>query len=259
MSPADYTDPGTPSAAREAEHTLTADDGARLRLFVAEPEAGMGAGAVLIIHDIWGYTDFYKDLARRIAAQGFVGILVDLFSRQGDLPKELRFPERTGPGSAEALAMARDRAARLSDERVLADVEAAVRHLHQQGAPKVALWGFCWGGRLAYLAAARVKGLAGCVAYYGFLRGSGASAIDLADQFSVPVLGIFGGADPGIPADQIQEFENRLKKAGKDHETVTYAGAPHGFLRYDGKRHEAAVREALQKTFAFLKRTVRTA
>jgi carboxymethylenebutenolidase len=255
MSPAEYRDPATPRAARESEQTLTADDGARLRLFVTEPAAGMQAGAVLIIHDIWGYTDFYKDLARRIAAEGFAGALVDLFGRQGDLPEELRFPERTGPAGPDAMAMAAGRAAKGSDERVLKDIEATVRHLHQAGASRVACWGFCWGGRIAYMAAARVRELAGCVAYYGFLKGAGTPAIDLADQFSVPVLGIFGGADMGIPADQVQEFESRLRKAGKDHEIVTYPGAPHGFLRYDGAKHHDAVTDALDRTFAFLKRT----
>lgn len=256
MSPAEYRDPGTPRSARESEQTLTADDGASLRLFVAEPAGGIQAGAVLIIHDIWGYTDFYKDLARRVAAEGLTGALVDLFSRQGDLPEEMRFPERTGPAGPDALAAAVSRAAQGSDERVRKDLEATVRQLHQAGAARVACWGFCWGGRIAYLAAARVKGLAACVGYYGFLRGAGMSAMDLADQFSVPVLGIFGGADPGIPEDQVREFEDRLKKAGKDHEIITYPGAPHGFLRYDGAKHHAAVADALERTFAFLKRTV---
>jgi carboxymethylenebutenolidase len=257
-APSEYKDPGTPKPKREGERRLQADDGAAIRVFTAEPAHGLRRGAALIIHDIWGYTDFYKDLARQLAHRGYAGVLIDLFARQGDLPAELTHPERK-PATAEALALARDRAAKAPEDRILRDVQLAVDDLHQKDAPGVVCWGFCWGGAVAYLAAARARGLAGVIAYYGFLRTEPprTSPLDIADQMQVPVLGIFGGADPGIPVEQIAQFEDRLQRAGKTAEISIYEDAPHGFLRYNPSQHRLAVIEALRKTYDFLDQTLR--
>jgi carboxymethylenebutenolidase len=258
VSPDDYHDPGTPQAARESERRLQADDGASLRVFTAEPTHGLASGAVLIIHDIWGYTDFYRDLARRIAAQGYAGVLIDLFGRQGDLPAELQAPERI-PTPAGGVDQARQRAANLAEDRLMKDIQLAVDDLRQQGAPRVVLWGFCWGGAVTYVAGARVRGLAGVVAFYGFLRlqPPRTSPLDIVDQIQVPVLGVFAGADPGITVDQIAEFEDRLERAGKEADIEIYEGMPHGFLRYGKSEHQLAIDDALRKTFEFLDRTLR--
>src|SRR5205085_4365188 len=153
-APGDDDGPRPAAALNEEERTLRAGDGAALREFVAQPATGLRRGAVLIIHDIWGYTDFYKDLARRITEHGYAAVLVDFFGRQGDLPEAMRAPERTGT-KPEAMARAVERAQRLSDERYIADLQTAVDDLQSRGAARVAAWGFCMGGRLAYVAAAR--------------------------------------------------------------------------------------------------------
>jgi carboxymethylenebutenolidase len=244
----------TTAAFKEEERRLRATDGATLREFVAQPPTGFGRGAVLIIHDIWGYTDFYKDLARRIADHGHAGVLVDFFGRQGDLPESMRAPERTG-SKPEATARAMERAEQLSDERFIADMQTAVDDLRARGAARVACWGFCMGGRLAYVAAARVRGLAGVVGYYGYPQAPAGrlSPLQLAGEIRIPVLAVFGGADPGISADQISAFSNALRT---DKELVTYAGAPHGFLRYGATTHKAAIDDALQRTYRFLRRVL---
>src|SRR6202049_1742972 len=95
-APRDDDGPRAADAVNEEERTLSAGDGAALREFVAVPATGFRRGAVLIIHDIWGYTDFYRDLARRISGHGHAAALVDFFGRQGDLPASMRAPERTG-------------------------------------------------------------------------------------------------------------------------------------------------------------------
>src|SRR5437764_12894158 len=153
-------------AVREEERTLRAGDGAALREFVAQPATGFRRGAVLIIHDVWGYTDFYKDLARRITGQGLAAVLVDFFGRQGDLPEPMRAPEKTGT-KPEAVARAMQRAQQLSDDRFLADMQTAVDDLRARGAGRVAGWGFRMRVRLASLDAARVRVLAASCAYYG--------------------------------------------------------------------------------------------
>jgi carboxymethylenebutenolidase len=243
-----------PAAAREEERTLRAGDGADLREFLALPATGFRRGAVLIIHDIWGYTDFYKDLARRITQQGHAAALLDFFGRQGELPASMQAPERTG-SKPDAMARALQRAQQLSDERFLADMQTAVDDLLARGAARVAAWGFCMGGRLVYDGAARVGGLAGVVAYYGHLQAEPGrlSPLQLASDIKIPVLGIFGGADPGIPAEQIAAFGDALKT---DKEIVTYPDAPHGFLRYGATAHRAAIDDALQRTFRFLSRVL---
>src|SRR6202022_4528894 len=168
-APGDDVGPPVPAAVREEERALRAGDGADLREFVALPATGFRRGAVLIVHDIWGYTDFYKDLARRITQHGHAAAMVDFFGRQGELPESMRAPERTGT-RPEAMALAVRRAQQLSDERFLNDMQTAVDDLLARGASRVAAWGFCMGGRLTYVGAARVSGLAGVVAYYGHLQ-----------------------------------------------------------------------------------------
>jgi len=255
-APGDDVGPPAPAAVREEELTIRAGDGADLREFLALPATGFRRGAVLIIHDIWGYTDFYKDLARRITQQGHAAALVDFFGRQGDLPESMRAPERTG-SKPDAMARAVQRAQQLSDERFLADMQTGVDDLLARGASSVVAWGFCMGGRLAYVAAARVPGLAGVVAYYGHLQVEPArlSPLQLAGEIKIPLLGVFGGADPGIPAEQIAAFKEALKT---DKEIVVYPDAPHGFLRYGATQHKAAIDDALQRTFRFFSRVLTT-
>ena len=255
-APGDDVRPPAPAALREEERTIRAGDGADLREFLALPATGFRRGAVLIIHDIWGYTAFYKDLARRITQHGHAAALVDFFGRQGDLPESMRAPERTG-SKPDAMARAVQRAQQLSDERFLADMQTAVDDLLARGASRVAAWGFCMGGRLAYVAAARVRGLAGVVAYYGHLQVEPGrlSPLQLAGEIKTPLLGVFGGADPGIPADQVAAFKDTLKT---DKEIVVYPDAPHGFLRYGATQHKAAIDDALQRTFRFFSRVLTT-
>ena len=253
-APGDDDGPRPAAAVKEEERTLRAGDGAALREFVALPATGFRGGAVLIIHDIWGYTDFYKDLARRISGHGYAAVLIDFFGRQGDLPESMRAPERTGT-KPEAMARAVQRAQQLSDERFLADMQAAVDDLQARGASQVACWGFCMGGRLAYVSSARVGGLTGVVAYYGHLHAESGrlSPLQLAAEIRIPLLGIFGGADPGIPADQIAAFQDALEA---DQEIVTYPAAPHGFLRYGATAHKDAIDDALQRTYGFFARVL---
>src|SRR5256885_7757371 len=156
-APGDDDGPRPAAAVSEEERTLRAGDGTALREFVALPATGFRRGAVLIIHDIWGYTDFYKDLARRITGHGHAAALVDFFGRQGDLPESMRAPERTGT-KPEAMARAMERAQQLTDERFLADMQAGVDGLQARGAPEGACRGFCMGGRLAHVSAARGGG-----------------------------------------------------------------------------------------------------
>ena len=253
-APGDDFGPRTAAAVKEEERRLTAADGAVLREFVAEPATGFRRGAVVLIHDIWGYTEFYKDLARRITQHGHAAALVDFFGRQGDLPATMQAPERTGT-KPEAMARARERAQQLSDQRFLADMQTAVDDLQARGAQRVGCWGFCMGGRLALISAARTGGLACVVSFYGFLQAEPErmSPLVLAPEIRIPILAVFGGADPGIPPEQITAFENAV---ASNKEVITYPGAPHGFLRYGAVEHKGAIEDALARTYRFLSRVL---
>src|SRR5205814_758062 len=112
----------------------------------------------------------------------------------------------------QAMARAMQRAQQLSDERFLADMQAAVDDMQARGASHVACWGVCMGGRLADVSAARVRGLSGAVAYYGHLQAEPGrlSPLQLAAEIRIPLLSVFGGADPNITADQIAAFREKL-------------------------------------------------
>src|ERR1700682_6763114 len=131
-APGDDDGPRPAAAVKEEERALRAGDGAALREFEALPATGFRRGAVLIIHDIWGYTAFYKALARRITRHGHAAAVVDFFGRQGDLPESMRAPERTGT-KPDTMARAVQRAQQLSDERFLADMQTAVDDLLARG------------------------------------------------------------------------------------------------------------------------------
>ena len=93
------------------------------------------------------------------------------------------------------------------------------------------------------------------VGYYGHLQAPPGrlAPLELAEEIRIPILAIFGGADPGIPADQISAFRDALRT---DKEVVTYPGAPHGFLRYGATEHKAAIDDALQRTYGFFSRVL---
>ena len=234
------------------------------RYLVAGPAGANRLLKLLAAFDVFA-ADFADDVAafqagplsgqaRRISERGYAAALVDFFGRQGDLPEAMRAPERTGT-RPEAMARAMQRAQQLTDERFLADMQAAVDDLQARGASQVACWGFCMGGRLADVSAARVRGLSGAVAYYGHLQAepSRLSPLELAAEIRIPLLGVFGGADPNITSDQIVAFRDALKT---DAEIVTYPGAPHGFLRYGATAHKAAIDDALQRTYRFFDRVL---
>jgi carboxymethylenebutenolidase len=131
---------------------------------------------------------------------------------------------------------------------VLTDARAALEHLREMGAAGAPTYvlGFCRGGSLSLYTAAEELGLAGIVAFYSGLsrrlapeRGT---PVDVAPQARVPVLGLFGGADQGIPPEQVQALDEALDRAGVPHELITYPGAPHSF--FDRRQADFAAESA---------------
>lgn len=199
-------------------------EGAMLPSYFARPD-GEPSSAVLIIHDVFGANDFYQDFARRLAHEGFAALLPDFFVRQGSLPAQTRDA---------ALA----RAPQLDQPTTMKDIGHAVHWLEQHAgtAGRAGVVGFCMGGTLALLTAGREPVPAAVVSYYGFPTGRQGwpnRPLDEVDQLEAPVLAFWGDQDHGVGMDNVAAYETAVINAGKQVETVIYAGLPHGFLTFD--------------------------
>ena len=202
--------------------------------------------AVIVIHDVRGLSEHYRDIARRLANEGFFALALDLYSREG--PPDL-------PNLDAVFAWMQQ----LSDGRVLADIDGAVRFLGIRPDVRlrsIGIVGFCMGGRYAFMAACTVPNLEACVSFYGMLRSpdKAENPLTLAQDLSCPYLGLFGEQDNLIPRADIKELEGILRRNGKTFQTKIYQGAGHAFFndqRPDVYRPEAA-KDAWAKAVSFL-------
>jgi carboxymethylenebutenolidase len=227
-----------------------ARDGDRLLAYGAWPHASTPLPGLVIVPDVRGLTDHYRDVARRFAAEGFFALAVDLYSREGapDLPD---------------MQAVFDWIRGLPDPRVLADLGAAVQYLAgrpEVRADRIGITGFCLGGQYTIMAACSVPGIAAAVSWYGMLRYTEhderkpVSPLELAPRLACPYLGLFGAEDALIPSADVDELRAILTRAGKTFEIRSYAGAGHAFFndtRADAYRPEAAA-DAFPRAVAFL-------
>jgi carboxymethylenebutenolidase len=191
----------------------------------AKPASGSAFPVVLVCQEIFGIHEYIKDTCRRLAKAGYLAVAPDYYFRQGD------------PSKAPDMAGARAIADKKPDAELMGDLDATQRWATATdgGNPqKVAITGFCRGGRTTWMYAAHSATLKAGVAWYGPVAGQGNDLtpkfpIDLAAAMKAPVLGLYGAADAGIPVETVQRMEAALKAAGKTAEFVIYPDAPHGF------------------------------
>ena len=211
---------------------LESADGTRFSAALAESPEPRGH-AVVILPDVRGLYPFYSELAERFSAAGHHAIAIDYFGRTAGL----------GPRGEDFEYMPHVNELRPHPEFVQADAAAAVAALHERtGAADVA-------------ATNAELGLAGVIGFYGSLspeRWGENSPIRRAGEMHGPVLGLFGGADEGIPPDQVEAFDHNLAEAGVEHEIVTYPGAPHSFFDRRYEEHAEACADAWRRILAFL-------
>jgi carboxymethylenebutenolidase len=220
--------------------------------FFARPEVGPSP-AVLIIHDIWGANAFYHDLARRLAGEGFAALLPDFFVRLGPLPEQTR-------------EAARARGAELSQETALADVAGALAWLqdHPATTGAVGTIGFCMGGTLVMLAAARESVPDASVAFYGFPASEPTALrphvpLGEANAVQSPLLAIWGDQDHGVGMDKVEAYRAALAEADRPFEFVVYPGPGHAFLTFDAEAPwYAESQDAWQRTLRFLREELAT-
>ena len=217
--------------------------------YLAHP--GGSVPGVVLIPDVRGLYEHYRDLTRRLAGEGFAVLAADLYRRGG--PPEIATP-------ADAMQWIRE----LSDPQVLADVQAAVDVLARELAGrKVGVTGFCMGGQYALLAACTCRGLSACVPFYGMLaygegldpRRKPRSPLEALPDLGCPVLGLYGEEDLLIPVSDVRRLEEGLARSRHGGRVILYPGAGHAFMndsRPDAYRPEAA-RDAWPRLVEFLR------
>lgn len=227
--------------------------------FLARPADAAPVPGIVMIPDVWGLYDHYRELARRLAAAGFAVLAVNLYRREREL--KITDPGRWIRG--------------LSDPVVLADVQAAIDQLAGGAASgrRIGVTGFCMGGQYAILAAAGCTGLSAAVPFYGMLsdeHGLLAPApgevldrtrkprapLAAAPDVRCPMLALFGCDDTFIPVDDVRAFAAALAKAGAHHVVSLYAGAGHAFMNETREElyRPAIASEAWQRMLAWFTR-----
>jgi carboxymethylenebutenolidase len=244
--PADLARPPIAGGAGAETLELTSADGTRFSAALAEAPGASGP-AVAILPDVRGLYPFYSELAERFAQAGHHAIVVDYFGRTAGL----------GPRDEDFDFWPHVRETR--PQSVQADLAAALAALRERtGADGAVTVGFCFGGTQSFLAATNAElGLAGAIGFYGGLdpeRWGEMSPIHRAVDIQGPILGLYGGADQGIPPEQLDAFEHALADAGVEHEIVVYPGAPHSFFDRRFEEHAEACEDAWRRVLAFLER-----
>ena len=216
----------------------------------AMPSSGGPFPIVLVVQEIFGVHEHIKDVCRRFAKAGYLAIAPEMFVRQGDVSKLKSIDE------------IRPIVATVPDAQVMADLDAAVAYATSSGhgdGDKLAITGFCWGGRITWLYAAHNPKLRAGVAWYGRLAGDPTPQtprhpVDIAAELKAPVLGLYGGADQGIPLETVEAMRAACAKAGTTCEIKVFEGAPHAFhADYRPSYRAEPAQEGWKRTLAWFK------
>lgn len=224
--------------------TVATGDGS-MSLYVARPDAPTGR-AVVVLQEAFGVNDYVRGIADRFASRGFFAVAPDLFHRT-----------RTGTLAYEQHADAMPLIGALGPDEIGTDVAAVLDHLADDGIARsrIAVVGFCFGGRAAFTAATQMTGLAAVVVFYGPGVAAGPHAVlDRAGRIDAPMLLHVGDRDPTIPPEHVESIDAALRATGVAFVQHVYPGAGHAFAcdaRPSLYRDEAA-RSAWGRTDAFL-------
>jgi carboxymethylenebutenolidase len=211
--------------------------------------AGPFPGVVVIMHAP-GVDGFIQGICERLALAGYAAIAPDLYHRETE--EQAKDPPL-------------QRMARLQDDQIVRDVNAALEHLRslkEVDRERVAIMGFCMGGRVAFMMACLNPAFRACVDFYGGNKmvawGEGPAPFDLASQLSCPMLGLYGQEDTNPSPADVARLDEELTRLGKPHEFHMYPGAGHAFMNEDrpSYRHDAA-QDAWRKVMDFLAQHLR--
>ncbi|HOV18660.1 dienelactone hydrolase family protein [Ottowia sp.] len=231
--------------------------GFKMPAYRAQPAGKSGLPVVLVLSEIFGVHEYIADITRRLAHAGYLAIAPELFVRQGD-----------AQGYGEMSKLMSEVIAKVPDAQVMGDLDATVAWAgaHGGNTDKLGVTGFCWGGRQVWLYAEHNPKLKAAVAWYGRLVGQPTALapknpLDGAAQLKAPVLGLYGGADTGIPLDTIDTMKKALAEAGakgnaaaKASEFVIYPDSPHAFhADYRPSHRKEAAEDGWKRALAWFK------
>ncbi|HYL19403.1 MAG TPA: dienelactone hydrolase family protein [Burkholderiales bacterium] len=218
----------------------------------AMPAGGGPFPVALVVQEIFGVHEHIKDLCRRLAKSGYLAVAPELYARQGDVSRMKDIQEILSTVVS-----------KVPDSQVMSDLDATAAWAagtREGDASRLAITGFCWGGRITWLYAAHNPRVKAGVAWYGRLVGqtselTPANPIDLASALTVPVLGLYGGADQGIPLDSVEKMRAALAAGKSGSEIVVYKEAPHGFnADYRPSYRKDAATDGWTRMLAWFKR-----
>jgi len=226
--------------------------GGELPVYYARPAAGDRLPVVLVVQEIFGVHEHIRDVCRRLAHAGYLAIAPELFFRQGDPTTEPDIP-----------AILQNIVAKVPDAQVMADLDACAAWSASQGGDpaRLAITGFCWGGRITWLYAAHNPRVRAGFAWYGRLVGTVSEAtprhpVDVAGQLHAPVLGLYGGQDAGIPLETVDTLRQQLAQgsaAARASDIHVYPDAPHAFhADYRASYRPEAAADGWQRLLAWL-------
>jgi carboxymethylenebutenolidase len=225
----------------------------KMPAYRAAPAGKTGLPVLLVVSEIFGVHQHIADVARRFAKQGYMAIAPELFERQGDA------------GSYGELAkLMEEVVSKTPDAQVMGDLDATVAWAKAQSGDtrRLGITGFCWGGRVTWMYAAHNPALRAGVAWYGRLAGATnpvtpTHPIDVVGKLGAPVLGLYGGQDPGIPLDTVDRMMVALTEGSADarrSEFHIYADAPHGFhADYRPSYRKEAAEDGWRRCLAWFK------
>ena len=224
-----------------------------LPAYRAAPAGASAPPVVLVISEIFGVHEHIADIARRFAKLGYLAIAPDLFVRQGD-----------AKAVTDMARLISEIVAKVPDAQVMGDLDATVAWARTQGgdASKLAITGFCWGGRITWLYSAHNPAVRAGVAWYGRLAGAPSALqpkhpVDVAALLHAPVLGLYGGADAGIPQASIDQMTSALASGASEAKRsgfVVYPDVPHAFhADYRPSYRPAAASDGWQRCLAWFR------
>ncbi len=192
----------------------------------AMPATGGPFPVILVVQEIFGVHEHIRDICRRLAKVGYMAIAPELYARQGDVAHMTDIQEIV----AKVVS-------KVPDAQVMSDLDATAAYAKASGrgnTARLGITGFCWGGRIVWLYAAHSTALKAGVAWYGRIVGEPNALtprypIDLVGDLKAPVLGLYGGADQGIPVATVERMRTACKAAGKTCELIVYPDTPHAF------------------------------
>ncbi len=234
------------------EVQVPAKDGQKIPAYFAAPSKAARYPVILVIPEVFGMHEYQKDICRRLAKVGYFAVTSDPFFRKGDLSKVADIKEVIATANA------------LTDEQAFADLDAVVdwagKHA-KANVGKLGITGMCRGGRTVWQYTGHNPKIKAGVSWYGGLNpmppAMPLSPIDTADKLNAPVLGLYGGADQGIPQNMVDRMNAALLAFGKEKQSMihVYPDMPHAFhADYRPSYRKEAAEDGWKRMLAWFKK-----